>query len=47
MCTAWTIDACGTYNVSESDNLAWGKNDNYSSKKSCVIKFIGLEAENE
>jgi len=47
MCAAWNIEACGAYKICEADNLAWGRNDNYSSETSCVIKFIGLEAENE
>jgi len=47
MCAAWIIDACRAYKISEADNLAWGRNDNYSSKTSGFIKFIGSEAENE
>jgi hypothetical protein len=47
MCAAWTIDACMAHKISEADNLAGGRNDNYSSTIFCVIKFIGLEVENE
>jgi hypothetical protein len=35
------------YKISEADNLVWGRNDDYNYTTYCIIKIIGLEAENE